>query len=43
MPDIKLFLALNGKVNWMYTKKVDKYDKIEDKQRRQKNVRKEKQ
>lgn len=29
--------------HWMYTKKVDKYDKIEDKQRRQKNVRKEKQ
>lgn len=29
--------------NWIYTKKVDKYDKIEDRQRRQKNDRKEKQ
>ena len=29
--------------NWIYTKKVDKYDKIEDKQRRNKNDRKEKQ
>ena len=28
---------------WIYTKKVDKYDKIEDKQRRNKNDRKEKQ
>ena len=29
--------------DWIYTKKVDKYDKIEDKQRRNKNDRKEKQ
>lgn len=36
----------NGDVKsstWIYTKEVDKYDKIEDKQRRNKNDRKEKQ
>ena len=32
-----------NKSPWIYTKKVDKYDKIEDRQRRQKNDRKEKQ
>ena len=30
-------------LHWIYTKKVDKYDKTEDKQRRNKNARKEKQ
>ena len=36
--------GISGMVEmWIYTKKVDKYDKIEDKQRRHKNVRKEKQ
>lgn len=35
--------VLYATILWIYTKKVDKYDKIEDKQRRNKNDRKEKQ
>lgn len=42
-PETKTLWLGESKIYWIYTKKVDKYDKIEDKQRRQKNVRKEKQ
>ena len=41
---VKILASFNRKISyWIYTKKVDKYDKIEDKQRRNKNDRKEKQ
>ena len=37
------YIPVSLSSDWIYTKKVDKYDKIEDKQRRNKNDRKEKQ